>query len=345
MTSVPEICFDKVLPQELYRPLPYTDETERTAAGALPSAALVVFRKLWLNGSTLRARFLEGTTQQRRLAIEQANWWIRHANLRFIESTDLDAEIRITFDATDGAWSYIGTDCRSIPQDQPTMNLGFQTGGTSAHEFGHAIGAAHEHQNSQGGIQWNEAEVIRDLSGSPNFWTVEQIRHNVFEKYDRDQIRSTQFDPRSLMLYAFPASWTLNGIGTHANEVLSETDGSFMAQMYPTTAQPPTTTADELVIGADPLNAKIGAPGEEDVYRLKVSREGRNIIETGGQTDVVMKVFGPNSATGLVGEDDDSGEGLNARIAVNLIPGDYVVQVRHYNSSRGTGQYTISARE
>jgi len=37
------------------------------------------------------------------------------------------------------------------------MNLGFLDGGTAAHEFGHAIGLAHEHQNPAGGIQWNEA--------------------------------------------------------------------------------------------------------------------------------------------------------------------------------------------
>ena len=59
------------------------------------------------------------------------------------------------------------------------MNLGFMDGGTAAHEFGHAIGLAHEHQNPQAGIQWNEAQVLKDLAGPPNFWTPDQIRHNV----------------------------------------------------------------------------------------------------------------------------------------------------------------------
>ena len=39
------------------------------------------------------------------------------------------------------------------------------------------------------------------------------------------------------MLYFFPASWTLNGIGTKANEVLSRLDKEFIAgaKMYPKT--------------------------------------------------------------------------------------------------------------
>ena len=108
---------------------------------------------------------------QRAGAMAQAGWWTPHVNLTFVESTDNDAEIRVAFDPSDGAWSYIGTDCRSIPANQPTMNLGFEDGGTAAHEFGHAIGLGHEHQNPQGGIEWNEPEVIRDLSGPPNSWT------------------------------------------------------------------------------------------------------------------------------------------------------------------------------
>ena len=117
------------------------------------------------------------------------------------------------------------------------MNLGFMDGGTTAHEFGHAIGLAHEHQNPAGGIQWNEEVVIRELAKSPNFWDEATTRHNVLRKYTADQINGTQFDPDSIMLYFFPAEWTLNGIGTKANEVLSALDKAFIAgaKMYPKT--------------------------------------------------------------------------------------------------------------
>jgi hypothetical protein len=54
-----------------------------------------------------------------------------------------------------------------------------------------------------------------------------------------------------------------------------------------------------------------------------------------------MKLFGPNSQTALIAEDDDGGAGLNSRIVADLIPGQYFVQIRHFNTARGTGSYTI----
>jgi len=280
-----------------------------------------------------------GTPAQQALAKEQAQWWTQHANLTFDFNNAPDAEIRVTFNSSDGAWSYLGTDCKSIPRNQPTMNLGFMDGGTAGHEFGHAIGLAHEHQNPKGGIEWNEEVVIRDLSGPPNNWTEEEIRHNVLEKYSVDQIRGTNFDPDSIMLYFFPDSWVKSGKGTKANEVLSAMEKAFIASKdaYP---RVPVQEA-ELVINAKPTAASIGKPGEEDVFTFTVKTRGRHVIETGGQTDVYMKLFGPTSQTKLIAEDDDAGVGLNARIAANLNPGKYFVQIRHFNKTQGTGSYTI----
>lgn len=154
-----------------------------------------------------------------------------------ISENRLELAHDLTFDSHDGVWSYIGTDSRSIPLNKATMNLGFLDGGTAAHEFGQAIGLAQEHQNPTGGIQWNEEVVIRECEKSPNFWDEETTRHNVLRKYSEDQINGTDFDPKSIMLYFFPASWTLNGIGTEANEVFSRLDKEFIAgaKMYPRT--------------------------------------------------------------------------------------------------------------
>jgi hypothetical protein len=338
MTIGPRICFDRILPPALAQPAFSLD------TGFNPRfEAVFFFRKAWPNGTTLRVRFLEGTSDQQRLAMDQARWWSESANLRLVVSDASDAEIRIAFDPNDGAWSYIGTDCRNIPTDEPTMNLGFQDGGTSGHEFGHAIGLGHEHQNPSGGIQWNEAEVIRDLSRPPNSWTVDQIRHNVIEKYSRDQTLGTNFDPDSIMLYFFPARWTTNGIATHANEVLSATDKTFIASMYPrggTSAGPK-----ELAVNGPALADEIGAPGEEDLFKFMVTQPGRHIVETTGKTDVMMKLFGPNNQTSLIAEDDDGGVGLNPRIARALVKGEYYVQIRHYNRSGGTGPYKIAVKK
>lgn len=333
MSTGPRLCFDRYLPNDTVAPV--------MALGPRTHAVLF-FRKLWANGTTLRVRFLEGSSEQQQLAMTQARWWSESANLRFVVSDATDAEIRIAFDPGDGAWSYIGTDCRSIPTDQPTMNLGFMDGGTAAHEFGHAIGMGHEHQNPQGGLQWNEPEVIRDLSGPPNSWTVAQIRNNVLSKYSVDQVHGTVFDPDSIMLYAFPSRWTINGVGTHQNDVLSPTDRSFIAINYPGAGTPPPTAARPLTVNGPALADEIGAPGEEDLFTFTVDNPGQHVVTTDGKTDVVMKLYGPDSPTRLIAEDDDGGVGLNPRIARTLAAGSYLVQIRHYNRSSGTGPYQIS---
>jgi hypothetical protein len=53
-----------------------------------------------------------------------------------ISENRLELAHDLTFDSHDGVWSYIGTDCRRIPLNEATMNLGFLDGGTAAHEFG-----------------------------------------------------------------------------------------------------------------------------------------------------------------------------------------------------------------
>jgi hypothetical protein len=299
--------------------------------------------KSWMNGSTLRVRFIGGSAAARNTAREQAGWWSSVANLKFDFNNAPNAEIRIAFDQSDGAWSYVGTDCRGIPLNEATMNLGFLDGGTAAHEFGHAIGLAHEHQNPAGGISWNESVVIRELAKSPNFWDEATARHNVLRKYSADQVNGTAFDPKSIMLYFFPASWTTNGIGTEANEVLSQMDKDFIAgaRMYPKTGTT-TSSATPLKVNASTrTQASIGKIGEEDLFKFTVTADGRYVIHTRGPSDVVMKLFGPNSETALIAEDDDSGVDTNARIVASLVKGEYFVQVRHYNRTSGLGNYSV----
>ncbi|HUU33504.1 MAG TPA: pre-peptidase C-terminal domain-containing protein [Vicinamibacterales bacterium] len=339
MATRPHVCVQRVLPADLMR----HQATVRRGRGA---RAIIPIGKLWMNGTTLRVRFLGGTAAQQAKARQQALWWTQHANLTFDFNNAPDAEIRVSFDAGDGAWSYVGTDNRGIPLDQPTMNLGFMDGGTAGHEFGHAIGMAHEHQNPAGGIEWNEAVVIRDLKGPPNNWTEAMIRHNVLNKYRVDQINGTAFDANSIMLYFFPGTWVKSGVGTHANDSLSAADKRYIgsAKAYPKTA-PTVIDAKPLTVGARRRTAaSIGTVGEEDLFTFAVTRGGTHIIDTRGPTDVVMKLFGPDSPTAVIAEDDDSGVDTNALIRADLTPGVYYVQVRHYNRARGMGKYTVKVR-
>jgi len=339
MANRAKVCIDRVLPQQVMQP-------QRTMKSRGRDRAISPIGKTWMNGSDLKVRFMGGSTAEQTVAKEQAAWWGAVANLKFDFNNAANADIRIAFDPDDGAWSYLGTDCKSIPVNQPTMNLGFLDGGTAAHEFGHAIGLAHEHQNPSGGIEWNEAVVISELAKSPNFWDEQTARHNVIRKYTANQINGTDFDPDSIMLYFFPSSWTLNGIATKANDVLSKIDKQFIAgaKMYPKTGGTTSTAVELEVNAARRTAAAIGKVGEEDLYRFTAPRDGRYLIDTRGPTDVVMKLFGPNSETALIAEDDDSGIDTNALIVRDLLAGNYFVQVRHYNRANGMGNYTIKVR-
>lgn len=332
MNVAKKLCYDRILMRELRVP----HRSLSQGPGRVPRA-ISPRNKQWTNGQTIRVAFKGGTSQQQNMVRELAPVWCEYANLKLEFVVDPAATIRVSFDADDGAWSYVGTDNLDIPVHAATLNLGWQDQNVILHEFGHMIGLSHEHQNPQGGIQWNEAAVIADLSGPPNFWDEDTIRHNVLDKYSMDQVIGTGFDGESIMLYAFPASWTLNGVGTDFNGDLSKTDKSFVgsSQMYPSTGVP----IPELAVHAG-MRSSIASAGEQDSYRFVVAQAGDFVVETGGASDLLLSLYGPNSTTKLIAENDDSGFGRNARIEASLQPGTYHVRVRHYNSA-GTGPYRI----
>jgi len=340
----PKVCFDRYLPPNPYQPKPDLSDAQKMASISPAVRAAIVIAKRWANNTTLRVRFLGGTASQQKIVTDFAPKWSDSANIKFEFSNAPNAEIRIAFDPSDGAWSYIGKDCLGIPMNQPTMNLGWQDEGVVLHEFGHTLGLIHEHQNPEGGIQWNRDNVIRDLSGSPNFWDLDTIEHNMFEKYNKELINGTSLDKLRIMLYAIPKTWTTDGFQSEPNEVLSAVDKSFIgsAKGYPKAANPVAPGPMELTVAElTPTQAAIGAPGEEDLFKFNATKPGRYTVETSGSTDVIMSLFGPNSQTKQVAQDDDSGEGSNAKITAELAPGTYIVQVRHYNKSAGTGAYSV----
>lgn len=343
MSEPVHTCFDRILRRDLYRPLIITGERALRAVAVKKTA--------WPNGSNLKIGFLEGGQEDWSFVERVAKEWLNYANLDFkFGAEPKNADIRIGFQPLDGSWSALGTDAleeSEFPKGESTMNFGWLDEAVVLHEFGHAIGLCHEHQNPEGGIRWNEPEVIEALSGPPNYWSPEVTRHNVLKKYSLNQTVGTGFDPDSIMLYFFPPEWTLDGKGTHENEVLSKQDKAFIAgkKAYPRIDG----TQDDLLVVLD-INAKeiaaasIGQPGEEDLFQFNVKQSGYFTVSTRGDTDLIMRLFGPNNRTKLIDEDDDSGQDFNARITRKLEPGEYLVQIRHANPRTGVGEYGIRVK-
>lgn len=338
------ICFDRYLPNENRPTGPLVN-----LDGMIARAAFLV-PKLWPTGALLQVAFLGGTLAQQTAVVEQLPEWSRWANLRFEFGRVPGSDIRIAFDARDGAWSYIGNDARNIPANAPTMNLGWLTGGVILHEAGHMVGMVHEHQNPLGRqIQWNKPVVNAALGGSPNYWPQSTIEHNMYARYAAAQINGSVLDPDSIMMYTYPSSWTLDGFSTHANSELSALDKLWAGFTYPGAVPPlpptppipsppevPSIPIQERIDAGVP--GTIGQPGQEDGYVFTVDRPGRYAVETLGTTDVFLHVL--DAAGKILASDDDSGTGQNALLTLNLTPGVYAARVRHYARS-GSGDYTI----
>jgi len=251
------ICFDRPIPSEhkLEAARLAASENHRNEPSEMlfpagvsrnPLKMALITGKRWDNARKLGVHFLDGSKKQRALTQKYADAWTKFANVTFDYEAGPQAEIRVSFVADSGSWSAVGTDAlvrAAFRLGKPTMNFGWLRDGTSEtewrrvviHEFGHALGAIHEHQNPSGGIRWNLPEVYHTFGGPPNRWTRNQIDINIVQKYSLNQLNATKFDGKSVMLYAFPSSLILGGGGTANNTDLSAGDKSFIAQMYPKT--------------------------------------------------------------------------------------------------------------
>jgi hypothetical protein len=194
---------------------------------------------MWADGRTLRVKLLGGSPFVQGKVNQYALAWKDCANITLQFVTSGDAEIRVSFNPG-GSWSYVGTDNLVISAGQPTMNYGWFTDSTPddefsrviIHEFGHALGCIHEHQSPAANIPWNKPAVYAYYQQTQG-WSPAQVDVNIFDLYAQSTTQYSAFDTQSIMLYAIPASLTTNGFSTGWNRVLSATDKSFIAGVYP----------------------------------------------------------------------------------------------------------------
>lgn len=196
--------------------------------------------KTWEPGQVITVSFLDGDEEIHEMVVQSAEDWEQYANIdfRFLSGIRNDGAIRISFNPAQGAWSYLGTSGMTVPDDYPTMNLGFREHETpwevdrvTKHEFGHALGLIHEHQRPDNGINWDK-QAVYEWYVEALHWPPSMVENNIFKVYDGNLTNSV-FDPDSIMMYSIRDDWTLDDFHVDENYVFSQQDMEFIQTVYP----------------------------------------------------------------------------------------------------------------
>ena len=216
-----------------------------------PMQLAVMTQRYWgSQGKILTVQFLDNPSAEcKRLILAAAGEWSKYCNIKFVESNQ--GIIRVLRDPREGLWSYLGTDALRVPANQHTMNLGgftestpweeYTRGGT--HEFGHSIGCAHEHLRRTI-IQRIDRQKAYDFFRQRAGWDEQTTTVNVLRPIEeRFALMTPLSDENSVMCYALPGEIMIDCIPVRGGTQLSDTDKTFIAQVYPlpSTPQPPIT--------------------------------------------------------------------------------------------------------
>ncbi|MCY2987475.1 MAG: M12 family metallopeptidase [Planctomycetota bacterium] len=307
---------------------------------------------------TLRIGFLQVEKALMTRIMDIALEWTQYANINFTQVNDSDAEILVACRAGAGHWSYVGRDKPAYPGQQ-TMNLEITLAslanqydrGVVLHEFGHALGCIHEHQNpGKGGMEFDAAKTI-DYFRRNFGWDEGKTQFNVLKRYATNELlRFSDFDIKSIMLYSYSAEITKNHLGTPVNSVLSETDINFISQLYqgrykvePKKDPPvPPDSEPRLLKLGEPMPGAITPKVPANQFALEIATEEAYTLQTEGATQVSLKLFAPdNTAVTLEpGKVLTTKDLVNQKVVRNFATGKYRVEVCH-RLEGGVGEYSI----
>lgn len=188
--------------------------------------------KMWPRDKEGNARitigFLDGTTAQRQQVKTVANKWMMACRtVKFIWGDAVKSDVRITFKAGAGAnYTKLGTDARSVSnKSEATMKLKVwdkpnELAREILHEFGHLLGAKHEHESPYFPYDWNKPALIsywKDTYKNQNqTWNDKRCTDAAIHKVEYDILTTvpqnsntliTPFDGSSIMMYHFKKQW------------------------------------------------------------------------------------------------------------------------------------------
>jgi hypothetical protein len=262
------------------------------------------YNNSWSSGGVITVKFLEGSASLQSRVMNYAREWTRYANTSFRVVSSGPADIRVAFTQNGSSWSMVGSASARADQQRPSMNFGWLTDQTPEyevkrtvlHEFGHALGLLHEHQNPAGGIPWDEAAVY-DHYQKTQGWDRNTTYYNVIATADRNDTQYSAPDRASIMHYPVDSRLTNGRYSVGMNNDLSTIDKQYIARLYPgrsVAESPPATAPPPVVAPAPPVyvsdysvhisNALGEGQKAETVrldiagkrYTIRLDRNGRN---------------------------------------------------------------------
>ncbi|MBC3270840.1 peptidase M12 [Pseudomonas sp. SWRI81] len=217
---------------------PANADSDRTS-GTRRKRAVLNYSKLWANGRTLKIAFMDAPAPEHKSKIiAAASRWLPYINLKFEFVEERQGDIRIATKNNDNS-AMLGTDALLIHPDHPTMNLGVSPDHVDfevivTHEFGHALGALHEHQHPQANIPWDKPKVYEFYQNRQmNPLTREQVDRNLFASFDTLDAIYTAYDKHSIMHHPVANTLTLGDWEIPVNRKISKKDKRLMRLLYP----------------------------------------------------------------------------------------------------------------
>ncbi len=199
--------------------------------------------RLWKPRTIIKVSIDGASENLKSKIMTKARQWEQFAAIS-LQTVSGDADIRIKVTDSNSSWSYVGTDCLGVPKNENTMEFGWlndqsedeEINRVVVHEFGHALGCIHEHQNPSVNIPWDTQAVYNYYARAG--WDKQTVDNNIFETYEKSATNFSDFDKESIMLYAIPNELTVGDYEVGWNTQMSGMDKQFIGTIYPKSQKP-----------------------------------------------------------------------------------------------------------